>query len=399
MKRLALLSVLLLVGSVFSPWARADNPVLNFGPEEIVKANGKDIAVSGYSVPSFEYWNGDKLRDLIVGEGGGGNNGKIRVYLNRGTEADPCFVDYFYAKSNGQDITITPAGCLGCFPRLVPWSGDGKKDLLVGLGDGTIKVFLNVGTDNEPSFDAGTTLKVGSTFSSTLSVGARATPSLIDWNNDGMMDIVAGGLDGAIHVYYNCGCGGYIPPRFSTSPIDGIYVQANGYQLSVPSGRSSPVVMDMDGDGKKDLLTGNTDGQILFYKNVGTDVLPIFGGYTMVQSNGKPIQQTPTGMRSRPALCHWTGDGNFGPKDGYWDLLVGYGDGKVHLYRGIPKPGDFNGNGTLDADDFTALCKALDKPVPTGGSPYDLNHDGVVDNLDLRAFADLWLAEHGTDTK
>ena len=73
--------------------------------------------------------------------------GKIRVYLNVGTETDPCFADYFYAKSNGQDLTVTPEGCLGCSPRLVPWSGVGHKDLLVGLGDGTVKVFLNIGSD------------------------------------------------------------------------------------------------------------------------------------------------------------------------------------------------------------------------------------------------------------
>jgi hypothetical protein len=391
MKRLASLGIVLFAGSILSASALADNGVINLGPEEIIKAKGKDIVVSGYSVPSFEDWNNDGLKDLIVGEGGGGVTGKIRVYLNVGTEADPCFGDYFYAQSYGQDITCTPAGCLGCFPRLVPWSGDKHKDLLVGYGDGTVRVFLNIGSDNEPTFDGGTIIKVGSTYSNTLSVGARATPILLDWNNDGMMDIVAGGLDGAIHVYYNCGCGGYIPPRFSTSPIDGIYVQADGHFLLVPSGRSSPIVFDVDGDGKKDILTGNTDGQILFYKNVGTDSLPIFSGYTMVQSNGVPIDLAGS-LRSRPSVCYWTGK-----HDGYWDLLVGYGDGKIHLYRGIPKAGDFNGNGTLDADDFTILVKALDKPVPAGGSPCDLNKDGVVDNLDLRLFADLWLAEHGAD--
>ena len=41
----------------------------------------------------------------------------------------------------------------------------------------------------------------------------------------------------------------------------------------------------------------------------------------------------------------------------------------------------------------------MDKPVPVGGSPCDLNDDGVVDILDLRIFADLWLIEHGADKK
>ncbi len=398
MKRLASLCLVVCAGSIVSASAFAAEAVINLGPEEIVQADGKDIIVPGYSVPSFEDWNGDKLRDLIIGEGGGGAPGKIRVYLNVGTESDPCFVNYFYAQSYGKDLTFTPEGCLGCFPRLAPWSAVDDKDLLVGLGNGTVQIFLNIGTDNEPQFDGGAEVKVGSTGTSTLDVGMRATPLFLDWNNDGLIDVLAGALDGGVHVFYNCGCGTAIPPHFYTSPIDGLFVQANGRDLLVPGGRSSPVIVDADGDGKKDILSGNTDGQILFYPNVGTDSLPMFGGYTMVQSDGKPIDLSGA-LRSRPCLCYWTGDGHSGPKDAYWDLLVGYGDGKIRLYRGIPKAGDFNGSGTLDGDDFTILAQALDQPVPPEGSPADLNKDGVVDNLDLRLFADLWRAEHGTEKK
>jgi len=394
MKRLASMGILLLACSFLSVSALADSGVINLGPEEIVKAKGKEIAVPGYSVPSFVDWNNDGLQDLMVGEGGGGATGKVRVYLNVGTEADPCFTDYLYAQSNGKDLTCTPEGCLGCFPRLAYWDDDKKKDLLVGYGDGTLKIFLNIGADNEPAFDGGSPVKVGSDNAYTLDVGSRATPAFLDWNNDGMTDIVVGALDGAMHVYYNCGCGGPIPPHFYTSPVDGLFVQANGHDLLAPTGRSSPAIIDADGDGKKDILTGNTDGQILFYKNIQMDSLPMFAGYTLVQSNGQPIDLAGS-LRSRPSVCHWTGAGYFGPKDGYWDLLVGYGDGKIHLYRGIPKTGDFNGDGAIDGADFTLLVKALDKPA--AGSPCDLNKDGVVDNLDLRLFADLWLTEHGAD--
>ncbi len=396
MRSLASLFVVVLAGSIFAASVQAD---INLGPEEILKAKGQEIVVPGYSVPSFEDWNNDKLSDLIVGEGGNGYVGKVRVYPNVGTVTDPCFVDYFYAKSNGSDLTCTPDGCQGCFPRLVYWNDDKKKDLLVGLADGTVQIFLNIGSDNEPAFDGGTLVKVGDEDAYTLDVGKRATPSLLDWNNDGMLDIVTGALDGMIHVYYNCGCGGSVPPHFYTSPVLGSMVQANGDSLLVPVGRSCPAIFDVDGDGKKDIITGNTEGQILFYKNVSaldTDQWPTFAGYSPVLSSGQPIDlpNGPSGgLRSRPAVCHWTG-----ANDGYWDLLVGYGDGKIRLYRGIPKMGDFNGNGTLDGDDFTLLVQALDIPLAAGTtSPVDLNKDGKVDNLDLRLFADLWLLEHGVE--
>ena len=387
-----LCSILFAAGAL-SASAFAEEGVINLGPEEIIQAHGQDIVVPGYSVPSFEDWNNDKLKDLIIGEGGGGAPGRIRVYLNVGTESDPCFASYFYVQLDGKDLTFTPEGCMGCFPRVVPWTGANRKDLLVGLGDGTVKIYQNIGPVNEPSLDSGTTVKVGSTGTSTLDVGLRATPSFLDWNNDGLIDIVTGALDGGVHLYYNCGCGTAIPPHFYTSPIDGVFAQANGHDLMVPSGRSSPAILDADGDGKKDILTGNTDGQILFYKNVGTDSLPMFEGYTMVQSDGQPID-LPGSVRSRPCVCYWAG-----AQDGYWDLLVGYGDGKIRLFRGAAKVGDFNGNGALDGEDFSVMVLALDKPVPAEGSPADLNHDGVVDDLDLHLFVDLWRAEHGAEKK
>jgi hypothetical protein len=402
MSRSTLLCIVFLVGSVFSTCTLAENFVLNFGPEEIIQADGNDIVVPGYSVPSLVDWNNDHVQDLVVGEGGAIGTqtpAKIQVYLNRGTETQPVFKDFFYVQADGKDLTLTPEGCMGCFPRVVDWDQDGRKDLLVGVSDGTVRIYMNIADDNNPSFDAGKNLKVGPDAALDLDVGKRPTPIVVDWNNDGMLDIVSGAWDGNIHVFYNCGCGGSVPPRFTTTftPV-GLIVQESGRDLMVPSTRSSPVVMDFDGDGKKDLLTGSTDGTILLYRNLGTDSLPVFSGYSLVQSNGQPID-LPSNQRSRPFVCHWTGEGHFGPKDGYWDLLVGYGDGKIRLYRGIPKVGDFSGNGTLDGDDFTILVKALDKPIPAPGAPADLNKDGFVDVLDLRLFADLWLAEHGGDQK
>jgi hypothetical protein len=364
---------------------------IDLGPEEFVQAGGTDIQVAGYSVPSFEDWNNDLLKDLIVGEGGGSGDAKVRIYLNVGTEAEPAFVDFFYAQSENADLACPAGGCLGCFPRVVYWDADDRRDLLVGQSDGTVKIFLNVADDNEPTFDAGQLLTVGSEGLWNVDVGSRATPSLVDWNSDGMLDLVTGALDGAIHIYTNCGCAGAVPPSFYFAPPDGEFAQSDGRDLQVPGLRSSPVVMDLDGDGRKDVLTGNTDGLLLFYANVGTDSLPVFGSYSLVTSLGEPID-LPGTPRSRPSVCTWTGDGHFGPKDGYWDVLVGAGDGKVRLYRGIPAVGDFDADGDIDVDDLRQFVALWQQPDPPKDSAADLNGDGVLDHLDLEAFVELMLA-------
>jgi len=369
-----------------SVWAAVD-----FGPEEFVQANGMDIQVNGYSVPSFVDWNNDLLKDLIVGEGGGSGEAKVRVYLNAGTEADPQFVDFFYAQSEDADLTCPAAGCLGCFPRVVYWNDDDCKDLLVGQSDGTVKIFLNVADDNEPAFDAGQLITVGSDEGWNVDVGSRATPQPVDWNSDGLLDLVVGGLDGLIHIFLNCGCNGAETPAFYFSPTDGEFAQADGRDLQVPGLRSSPIVIDLDGDGMKDLLTGNTDGLLLFYPNVGAESLPMFSGYALVTSDGEPIDLAGS-PRSRPSVCTWTGDGHFGPRDGYPDLLVGSGDGKIRLYRGIPDTGDFDTDGDIDIDDLRQFVGYWRQEDPPENNPADLNADGLLDSADLEAFVDLMLA-------
>ena len=356
----------------------ADGSVLNLGPEELVQAGGVDIDVGTYSVPSFDYWDSDDHKDLIVGAG----NGKVRVYLNVGTESDPQFSDYFYAQSNGSDLYCPPSGCLGCFPRIIYWDGDDRKELLVGLADGTVKIFLNIGTDENPTFDAGANVRVGDGGIWNLDVGARATPTFVDWNSDDMTDLVVGALDGGIHIYLNCGCDWPIP-AFYHSPPAGDFAQQDGWDLVVPSGRSSPVILDLDGDGKKDLLTGNTNGQLLFYSNVGTDDAPSFSGYSFVESNGVPID-LPGSPRSRPFVCYWT-------EDTYPDVLIGASDGKVHLYRGIPTPGDMDGDGDVDFADFSAFAACWNQADGAQCEAADLTGDGQVNADDLHQFAANWL--------
>ena len=100
--------------------------------------------------------------------------------------------------------------------------------------------------------------------------------------------------------------------------------------LLVPSGRSSPALTDFDGDGRFDLLVGNTNGEILCYPNQGSDAISEFSTYDRVTANGVEID-LPGMPRSRPFITDWT-------DDGLPDLLVGAGDGKIHLFQGIPEP-------------------------------------------------------------
>ncbi len=376
MKRVFLTVLASCVLSFLSGGVFADGFKLNLGPEEIVLADGGDILVLGYSVPSFVDWDNDGFKDLVVGEGSSFySNAKVRIYLNTGTGSNPLFDDYFYAQSNGSDLTCTGSGCMGCFPRVVYWDADSRKDLLVGQSDGTVRMFLNVATDEDPTFDAGALLQVGPTGTKTnIDVGMRATATVADWNSDGKKDLVVGAYDARIHIFLNEGTD--TEPDF----VSEIFAQEDGSNLIVTGFRSSLAVLDLDGDEKKDILTGNTNGQLFFYKNVGTDAAPSFSGYMLVTSNGVAID-LPGTPRSRPSVCDWT-------NDGYPDVLIGISDGKVHLYQSVGIVGDLDKDYDVDTDDFVEFAQCWQQSVCDDA---DIDGDGDVDFGDFEEFVANWL--------
>ncbi len=87
-------------------------------------------------------------------------------------------------------------------------------------------------------------------------------------------------------------------------------------------------MVDVDPDGRKDLLVGDAEGEIILHANVNTKDDPRFDG-------GTPLEAGPPGMKvvinvgQRPTPEVVGGD-----NDGVPDLLVGSADGLVRLYRG-----------------------------------------------------------------
>lgn len=72
-----------------------------------VEADGKAIDVDvGHLVPVVIDWNEDGKKDLLVGQFSGG---KIRLYLNQGTDAAPALKDFSYLQAGEKEIRL-PAG-------------------------------------------------------------------------------------------------------------------------------------------------------------------------------------------------------------------------------------------------------------------------------------------------
>ncbi len=76
-----------------------------FGPWQYVEANGTPIELSiGHANPCMVDWDGDMLKDLLVGQYSGG---KIRFYKNSGSNIAPVFTTFSYMQADGVDLAVS----------------------------------------------------------------------------------------------------------------------------------------------------------------------------------------------------------------------------------------------------------------------------------------------------
>lgn len=73
-----------------------------------IEAGGKPIdVVSGHSAPLSFDWNRDGKKDLLVGEYGPDDvGGRLRIYLNVGTAENPEFDAFLHFEAGGKTATV-----------------------------------------------------------------------------------------------------------------------------------------------------------------------------------------------------------------------------------------------------------------------------------------------------
>ncbi|UCG30703.1 MAG: VCBS repeat-containing protein [candidate division WOR-3 bacterium] len=117
----------------------------------------------------------------------------------------------------------------------------------------------------------------------------------------------------------------------------------------------NPVVYDLDGDGLKDLMIGNDDGRVYFYKNVGSAGNPSFNATfdTLKTESGTPIDVV---AGSRLHFVDWGGDGDL-------DLLIGGYEGNVQLCENA------SGTGIQEGEqEITKITGPVVSPNPITGT-------------------------------
>lgn len=296
-------------------------------------------------------FDGDGAQDLVIGVGdwtaygwddaydaaGVWTNGPLRgfVYVvrNTGTTAQPRYAEPVRVEADGKPLEVFgwPS------PNVADWDGDGDLDILCGEFLDGFTYFENVGTRTRPRYAAGR--RVHGTDGKPLVMDLQMiTPTAIDWDGDGRLDLICGDEDGRVAFIGNTGrldarrVPVFRAPRYFRQEAADVKFGA----------LVTPVGVDWDGDGDWDFVCGNTAGYIAFIENLsGPGVAePKWAAPRLLEAGGKPIRimAGPNGSIQGPAEAKWgyttlsvaDWDG-----DGLPDLVVNSILGKVHWHRNI----------------------------------------------------------------
>lgn len=191
---------------------------------------------------------------------------------------------------------------------------DGKQDLLLGTQSGFIYYLRNTSpssTTVNPTFDLqSTNLLAGS-------AGSYVHPAIFDYNRDGFPDIITGNSDGFFSYYQN----NANPNMLSFTLITDKFGNARTNFLDTVNfteplystiGRSTPFFFDFDQDGKPELVSGSSTGQLKAWYisyNIGTAFPEITDLYGIINESKDTTLGIILGVNTKIAVTRFTDSG------------------------------------------------------------------------------------------
>jgi FG-GAP-like repeat/Dockerin type I domain len=184
--------------------------------------------------------------------------------------------------------------------RATDWNNDGRVDLITAYADGLALYFRNTGTPRFPVFAPDQKLFAGGQVIYLKNENGYFRHDITDWNNDGLKDIIAASSNGVVHLYLNVGTAAN-PVLSASQPV-----LSNGTPI-VRGNRAQLTVADWNNDGKKDIIfSDEVNTGFYWYRNIGTDALPVFGSPQQILFGGQAVTYTRPNMGS---FIDWDGDG------------------------------------------------------------------------------------------
>lgn len=299
--------------------------------------------------------DGDGLEDLVLGNtagyigfiknlGGNPPRWAAPIYLSAGGE-----IIRPQAGPSGSPLGTSEAKWGYTNVNVGDWDGDGLLDVVVSDIWGRITWYKNTGTKTDFKFAAGKPIEVAwngpaqkpkwnwwSPKGNELIAQWRSTPGLIDWNQDGLLDLVTLDAEGYLalferrrtadgklellpgkRVFYAEGISKYNQHGIPQNQESGL-LQMNSTTAGA-SGRRTFIFHDWDGDGVLDLLV-NTRPNVNFFRGLGRNA----AGQWVFKDMGAVHPERLASHATTPTIVRWNdpkGDLLFGSEDGFMYFL------------------------------------------------------------------------------
>lgn len=250
--------------------------MLNYNEEQIKNhftQKSADAKHSGSTLLIFDA-NNDGKKDLLVGDI---SCNTMYMLFNNTNNTSPLMTSavQHYPTSKPIDVFVFPAAFL------IDVNNDGKKDLIVAPNtpnnsDNFENIHLYIRNDSTTGSNIFTWQSDDFLESDMIDVSEGSAPTFVDYNNDGLLDIVISNTgyysSSAVYttglaLYENTGTTN--TPKYNLVSRDWMNLSSLNINNMVPS------FGDLDADGDLDMVCGSSDGLLHFFRNNASAGQPI----------------------------------------------------------------------------------------------------------------------------
>ncbi|MDA9778369.1 VCBS repeat-containing protein [Rubripirellula sp.] len=258
---------------------------MTYAEPQPILCNGQSIQLDGHAAVRCYDWDGDGDLDVLAGDGAG----RIWWFENRGTENQPMLAEKQVVAAG----EISQWGQRHTGVAFAQILGSDLPDLIIGHSKRLISIHENIGSAQSPVFEeSGTTIEVQD--------GCDGRFDVVDWDSDGSLDLVTGSFDGTVQWHRNTSSKHEV--TFTAGePFCDIRIAYNAH----------PRLIDFDGNQQVDLLLGLNWGSVTLYRQV-TEVsgASLDSGQQLKWTDGKNLNiRSLNGDDTTPELVDWDGDG------------------------------------------------------------------------------------------
>ncbi|NUM55310.1 MAG: VCBS repeat-containing protein [Candidatus Hydrogenedentes bacterium] len=309
-----------------------------FKPPVYFQQQAEYLKCGALATPVSFDWDNDGDEDIVSGN----TAGYIEVFENLGG-SPPKWAAPKKLEADGKVIRIQagpngsiqgPAEAKWGYTTLsvADWDHDGLPDIVVNSIWGKVIWYRNIGARSAPKLAAAQPIEVAwlsappkpawtwwDPVGNELVTQWRTTPVVIDFNADGLNDLVMLDHEGYLALFKRTrGADGAL----QLQPGARIFVDESGTPLLLSkgvagkSGRRKLTLVDWDGDKRLDILINSTNCDWL--KNLRDD-----GGNVVFKEMGALSDLVLAGHDTSPTTSDWN-------KDGVRELLLGAEDGRIY---------------------------------------------------------------------